>query len=913
MNDIVIRAEGLTKVYKLFTKPQYRLLDMVGLLRPGSGKYSEHAALTGIDLEVRKGEKVAIIGRNGAGKSTLLKLITQVTEPTSGILEVTGETQALLEIGSGFHPDFTGRENIHSYLSYLGITGSEAEEKVAEIIDFAEIDEYIDQPVKTYSSGMGVRLMFAASTAIAPDVLVIDEVLGVGDAYFAQKSFERIEELCLRQGTTALLVSHDIYSAAKLCERMIWIDQGRIIIEGPSARMIEAYEASIREQEKIRQRTKLSQSELKRNDPARKMVLWVEFYLPVGAREGMNISRIILSCGDAGDFELPIAGSEGNEDNPTCEFDLGKSRWSDPAVIEGREARSVLPYGSPYSRAACLFRVPEKYIKGENANAQLIIDYWTENDRAGSASVFIDDQFIDLGMLDGEKGKWNTAHLRIDLSESRPVVLTRGMEKEAFNLHGSGALFISRVQITDSKGNPAKTIVHGEPAEIVIDYYIVAPGFEEPVDMMISFLASGVKDTARVVKRELLVNYKDKKEGFIRACFPQLTLGLGKYAVTVMISKKGYFDQEQTVFYSINPDVHCCVTRVIEFEVVGEGIFSSGTGWVADAQWFMDDDELREDSLTASRLWNKTNPTLNDALTFKQIGWPADPSGAHKLKINFPEDLRRQFPEDFDTVWGIYKKLLPCIEGVSFKSLHPNLPILQNFDFENSLKCSVIRMLHVARALRKHAGPEKRLLDYGSWFGNFALLGIEAGFETWAIDEYSSFQDDFSKNLVKMRENEIQILDFEKGGYELNGVFEDNFFDVVLCMSVIEHVPHTPKKLLETLIRVLKPGGRLIIDTPNLAYLSNRLKILQGESYHPQIESQFLAEIPFKGHHREYTRPEIEWMLKSMGQTDIEFEMFDFSLFGLEELEGRDLILHRISRDVPDSREMIFSVSQKPN
>jgi len=595
MNDIVIRAEGLTKVYKLFTKPQYRLLDMIGLLRSGSKFYSEHAALDGIDLEIRRGEKVAIIGRNGAGKSTLLRLISQVTEPTGGTLEVTGETKALLEIGSGFHPDFTGRENIHSYLSYLDISGSDAEEKISEIIDFAEIGEYIDQPVKTYSSGMGLRLMFAASTAITPDLLVIDEVLGVGDAYFAQKSFECIEELCLREGTTVLLVSHNIYDAAKLCERMIWIDQGRIVAEGPSAQMIGAYEASIREQEEIRQRTELSQSELKRNDSARKMVLWVEFYLPVGVREGMNISRIILSCGDAGDFELPIAGSEGNEDNPTCEFDLENSRWSDPAVIEGREARSVLPYGSPYPRAACRFRVPEKYIKGENANPQLIIDYWTENDRAGSASVFIDDQFIDLGMLDGEKGKWNTAHLSIDLSESRPVILTRGMEKEEFNIYGSCALFISRVQITDSKGNPAETIVHGEPAEIVVDYHVVAPGFKEPVDMAIQFLASGVKDTARVVKREILVNYKDKKSGCIRACIPQLTLGFGKYAVTVMISKKGYFDQEQTVFYSINPDVHCCVTRVIEFEVVGEGLFPSGTGWVADAKWFHGEEELQKD------------------------------------------------------------------------------------------------------------------------------------------------------------------------------------------------------------------------------------------------------------------------------------------------------------------------------
>ncbi|NQU60338.1 MAG: ATP-binding cassette domain-containing protein [Rhodospirillales bacterium] len=913
MSDVIIRAQGLTKVYKLFAKPQYRLLDMIGLLRPGSGKYSEHAALSGIDFEVLRGERVAIIGRNGAGKSTLLKLITQVTEPTSGTLEVTGETQALLEIGSGFHPDFTGRENVESYLSYLGISGSEAEAKVSEIIDFAEIDDYIDQPVKTYSTGMSARLMFSAATAIVPDVLVIDEVLGVGDAYFALKSFKKIEKLCEVEGTTVLLVSHNIYSAGKLCDRMIWIDQGKIIADGAPARMIAAYEASIREQEEIRLRAELSKSELIKHDDAGELVLWVEFYLPVGALEGMHISRIAISCGAEGDFELPIAGSEGNEENPDSEFDLKNSRWGEPTVFEGREVRSVLSYGSAYPRAACLFRIPRKCLGSEKNHAQLILDYWKETDGAGSVSVFFNDKFIDLGMLGGEKGSWNTARLTIDQNESRPLVLTRGMEKGELTLHGNGAILISQAQITDAKGNQIRTVTHGEAVEIVIDFHVVAPGFEEPVDMAIGFLYGGVVDTLRAIMRDIPVSYSEKKEGRIRVRFPWLTLGIGKYALSVMIAQNGYFDQEQTLFFSINPNVHCCATRITEFEVMGEGIIPSGTGWVADAEWSLDDDELREDNLTASRLWNKPKSTWNDALTLQQIGWPADPSGAQKLKINFPEDLRRQFPEEFDATWGVYEKIHSCIEGGAFKSLHPNVPALKNFDFENYLKCSVIRMLHVTRALQKYTGPGLRLLDYGSYFGNFALLGVEAGLETWAADEYSSHQDDFSKNLGLMRDNEIKILDLENVGYELNGVIEDNFFDVVLCMSVIEHVPDTPKNLLETLTRVLKPGGRLIMDTPNLAYVSNRLKMLRGESPFPQIESQFSTEIPFKGHHREYSRPEFEWMLKSVGQTDIEFEMFDYSPLGLEELEGRDLILHRISRDDPDSREMIFSVSRKPN
>src|SRR5437588_5909668 len=218
--DTVVRIRALTKVYRLYRRPQQKFLDMLGLLRKPDS-FAEHHALDGIDLELRRGERVGIIGRNGAGKSTLLKLISGVIEPTSGSLEVFGDARALLEITSGFHPEFTGRDNAKAYLAQLGVAGTEAERLIVQIVDFAEIEEYIDQPVKTYSSGMAVRLMFATSTAITPDLLVLDEVLGVGDAYFAQKSYRRMQELCDRDGTTLLFVTHDIFSAVRMCPRII--------------------------------------------------------------------------------------------------------------------------------------------------------------------------------------------------------------------------------------------------------------------------------------------------------------------------------------------------------------------------------------------------------------------------------------------------------------------------------------------------------------------------------------------------------------------------------------------------------------------------------------------------------------------------------------------------------------------
>jgi lipopolysaccharide transport system ATP-binding protein len=205
---VMVQATDLTKTYRLYQKPAHRVLDLVGVLP--SDRYREHVAIDRLTLTIRRGEKVGIIGRNGAGKSTFLKLVTQVVEPTSGQLHVGGKVHALLSIGTGFHPDFTGRENVIGYLAQLGVTGARARAVCDDVVSFAELEEYIDQPVKTYSTGMQMRLMFAVSTAIEPDLLVVDEVLGVGDAYFAQKSFARMRQLCDEHGATMLLVTHDI-------------------------------------------------------------------------------------------------------------------------------------------------------------------------------------------------------------------------------------------------------------------------------------------------------------------------------------------------------------------------------------------------------------------------------------------------------------------------------------------------------------------------------------------------------------------------------------------------------------------------------------------------------------------------------------------------------------------------------
>src|SRR5262245_16735655 len=351
MTDIVIQDANLTKVYRLYTKPRYRFLDVLGLLGSRPNAFTEHLALAGIDLTIARGEKVAIIGRNGAGKSTLLKLVSNVIQPTAGSIRVEGQARALLQIGTGFHPDFTGRENVYAYLAHLGIVGKKATEKFVDVVDFAELDEYIDQPLKVYSTGMAMRLMFATSIAVTPNILVLDEVLSVGDAYFSQKSFERIGELCEREGTTLLLVSHDIYSAAKICPRMIWLDSGRVVMDGSSPNVIKAYEDSVRDQEerRLRKRNQSRLEELSRATADNVSHIWLELRSrnnlpPAGP---IYFSRIELRAGGSLVAELPL-GAAGTADASASHLQMQGTNWGEATNWNGRAARPMLNFGTPF-------------------------------------------------------------------------------------------------------------------------------------------------------------------------------------------------------------------------------------------------------------------------------------------------------------------------------------------------------------------------------------------------------------------------------------------------------------------------------------------------------------------------------------------------------------------------------------
>ena len=241
----LLRAKDLGKAYRTYRSEWQRIGRWLGIK---SAPREEHWVLQHINFEINAGEAIGIVGQNGAGKSTLLKMLTGTLQPTTGSVEVHGRIAAILELGMGFNPELTGRQNVYHAAGLMGFTTQQIDEVMAEIEAFAEVGEYFDQAVRTYSSGMQMRVAFAVATAKRPEILIVDEALSVGDSYFQHKSFDRIREF-QDQGTTLLIVSHDRSSIQALCDRVLLIEGGTVIKDGAPEEVMDFYNAIISEKE----------------------------------------------------------------------------------------------------------------------------------------------------------------------------------------------------------------------------------------------------------------------------------------------------------------------------------------------------------------------------------------------------------------------------------------------------------------------------------------------------------------------------------------------------------------------------------------------------------------------------------------------------------------------------------------
>lgn len=232
-----IHAQGLGKAYQMYAKPIHRIYDM---FLPGGPRYTEFWAVKNVYLDIAHGSTVGIIGENGAGKSTLLKLLTGISAPTTGEVSVSGRVASLLELGAGFHPDFSGRENVYLNCSILGMSDEEIDSRFDSIVEFSELGDFIDRPVKTYSSGMYVRLGFSVASSVDPDILLIDEALSVGDEHFKGKCINRLNEF-REQGKTTVFVSHDMGAIKSMCQWVVLMDQGEVVEQGSAEKVADEY------------------------------------------------------------------------------------------------------------------------------------------------------------------------------------------------------------------------------------------------------------------------------------------------------------------------------------------------------------------------------------------------------------------------------------------------------------------------------------------------------------------------------------------------------------------------------------------------------------------------------------------------------------------------------------------------
>ena len=236
--DTAIKVSNMTKTFKLYKDKPNTLKER--LVRGWKNKPEIRTVLKDINLEIKKGETVALIGVNGSGKSTLLKLMTKIIYPNKGTVETNGKLTSLLELGAGFHPDFTGRENIYFNASIFGLTKEEIDKRLDQIIEFSELGEFIDSPVRTYSSGMYMRLAFSVAINVDAEILLIDEILAVGDQHFQDKCFNKLKELAESE-MTIVIVSHSLEAIKKICNRGIWINEGIVAKDGKCDSVVEEY------------------------------------------------------------------------------------------------------------------------------------------------------------------------------------------------------------------------------------------------------------------------------------------------------------------------------------------------------------------------------------------------------------------------------------------------------------------------------------------------------------------------------------------------------------------------------------------------------------------------------------------------------------------------------------------------
>jgi lipopolysaccharide transport system ATP-binding protein len=536
MADIAIRVTNLGKAFKLYARKLDKVLDIFGLARRPfwNLRAEEFWVLRGLNLTIGRGERVGIIGSNGAGKSTLLKAISGNLTPTTGTVEVHGTIQSLMVLGVGFHPEFTGRENIRAALGLQGMSREQIAQREREIEDFSELGPYIDQPVRTYSAGMYARLAFSTATAVTPDILIVDEVLGAGDAYFAGKSMERMRGLTEGTGATAILVSHDLSAIQTFSDRVVWIDRGQVRADGDPLEVCKAYYKQVQDRENRRRAIRVSDDPHDQAHAARR-----RFRLrPANAAAPIRVRSARLTAGDELYSEVHVGGPMDNDSRYPDHIVAGHgSPWGPAADDESgwyRELQADADFvlGWPGDEVSRPWRLEVNVDIPTGAALDVEMEEHGEFRRVGSAS-----EAIVLA-----EGNGSDAGLR----EPRRSVITDHLP----------ATRIVGLRFLNDAGRAVTGVEEGEPLTAEIAYWSDRP-VDRPEFAMTFFTTDGRRichaNTALAgVRVERIAG-----AGTVRFRFDPFPVGPGEYVVSCSIfqyldvtstAQPPYYDQHDRAY-----------------------------------------------------------------------------------------------------------------------------------------------------------------------------------------------------------------------------------------------------------------------------------------------------------------------------------------------------------------------------
>jgi lipopolysaccharide transport system ATP-binding protein len=587
--EFAIRLRGVGKSYRRFTSPIWQAAALLGCPVPAR-RFDVFWALNDISFDVRRGERVGLIGRNGAGKSTLLRIIAGQLVPTCGEVSVNGAIQALMELGTGFHPEFNALQNIRTALALNGFTGREMAAKIDDVVEFTELDEFLERPLREYSAGMYARLAFAVATTIKPSVLIIDEILGAGDAYFVGKCTQRIRDLT-NSGATVLFVSHDLGSVQMICDRAIWLHRGKLCADGGSLAIGKQYQAHIREEEEIRLRAR-TMSLSRRQSAA-----------IVGSRhsETTTLYRLIGPGGTVphhpcyiheiryGADERTVGtiavGGNDTEGDGRLLVDPGKLNWSKATIQAARRCRAFSDYGGTYRHAPFLITWPAGLPGGR----------WLEFELVPSASQSINlDEYCALAqdyrtlqmIAPDPSQQWRTIRVNlpdpVDLPETQSehaaeenalpspedtldpapdnpdnddelpdapdegavatapaatlVTAPRWSGPDRNERYGSGEITITEFAVYDATGTRRHTVISGEPITASLSYYAAEPVID-PVAVIAIYLPDGNCAMQLISRRDDVEFGRILGYGSFTVDLDPLLLGPGDYVVSVALFK----------------------------------------------------------------------------------------------------------------------------------------------------------------------------------------------------------------------------------------------------------------------------------------------------------------------------------------------------------------------------------------